>query len=518
MKMLAQRSEDAQSAAISEAGRSDLTPIAPADAACIFAAIIQAYPPAVEAQAEGAPAQQQQAAPIEASSLPSAQSVDEDLMAALFPWMPPESPAGQVDTASPAASLAAPLPKAAPAAAAPMQLVQLPLPPLPPAAASAAAPQLQPPPAPQASAPAAASPTMQQRQQQQPAEGVAEDAHEAASAWPKLGASLQAPKRKAAPAPKPKPLPVGDTAEAASSRSSARAAASVAEMFASFVPPRLQAAAERRASRQGAGSRPSSGAGNDASGAADDAVAAAAPWLADAGEPLPDFPPLGAAMPKRGGKSPRQSPRWADMVEEEVQLEQSNAFAALQGSVDGADGDHGGASGDAARSPAASGTKRSPCKSRRPGGSPRAAVNWDDLELPGMDVHGNYDSDSGSDNSVTQLPEELIAPIHKKKIRHRKIWTEAQRRRGPHQEGAPISIPQIAEEMRMTRRLAGRETIAGKIMRDLWNERWPQQAGAGPGKRSIVWNGAPMTVNAYYSVDRDLMQRAVREACSRRLA
>lgn len=50
----------------------------------------------------------------------------------------------------------------------------------------------------------------------------------------------QAPKRKAAPAPKPKPLPVGDTAEAASSRSSARAAASVAEKFASFVPPRLQ--------------------------------------------------------------------------------------------------------------------------------------------------------------------------------------------------------------------------------------------------------------------------------------
>lgn len=48
-----------------------------------------------QAQAQVSPTPQQQAAPADAS-LPTAPSVDEDLMAALFPWMPPESPTGQV--------------------------------------------------------------------------------------------------------------------------------------------------------------------------------------------------------------------------------------------------------------------------------------------------------------------------------------------------------------------------------------------------------------------------------------
>ncbi len=30
-------------------------------------------------------------------------------------------------------------------------------------------------------------------------------------------------------------------------------------------------------------------------------------------------------------------------------------------------------------------------------------------------------------------------------------------------------------------------------------------------------SGAPMTVNAYFSVEKDLMQQAVRQACDRRL-
>lgn len=39
------------------------------------------------------------------------------------------------------------------------------------------------------------------------------------------------------------------------------------------------------------------------------------------------------------------------------------------------------------------------------GGSPGAAVNWDELELPGMDMHGDYDSDSGSDSEhLTKSP------------------------------------------------------------------------------------------------------------------
>lgn len=36
------------------------------------------------------------------------------------------------------------------------------------------------------------------------------------------------------------------------------------------------------------------------------------------------------------------------------------------------------------------------------------------------------------------------------------IWSEAQRAKQPHEEGEPISIPQVAEELRLTRRLAGR--------------------------------------------------------------
>lgn len=96
----------------------------------------------------------------------------------------------QVHMASPAAETAVPLPQAAPATAAPVQLEQLRVPPLPPAAASAAAPQLQLPPAAPASAPAATPPAAQQRQQQ-PADGADEDVHDAGSIWPSLGASLQ---------------------------------------------------------------------------------------------------------------------------------------------------------------------------------------------------------------------------------------------------------------------------------------------------------------------------------------
>ncbi len=44
------------------------------------------------------------------------------------------------------------------------------------------------------------------------------------------------------------------------------------------------------------------------------------------------------------------------------------------------------------------------------------------------------------------------APVHAQL----QIWREAQRAKQPHEEGEPISIPQVAEELRLTRRLAGR--------------------------------------------------------------
>lgn len=45
-QLLAQRSAGDQYEAISEVGVADVTPMAPADAACVFAAVIQSFPAA----------------------------------------------------------------------------------------------------------------------------------------------------------------------------------------------------------------------------------------------------------------------------------------------------------------------------------------------------------------------------------------------------------------------------------------------------------------------------------------
>lgn len=70
----------------------------------------------------------------------------------------------------------------------------------------------------------------------------------------------------------------------------------------------------------------------------------------------------------------------------------------------------------------------------------------------------------------------------------------------------------------------GRETIAGKIMRELWNERWSGQARHGPGKRTITWRCTVLSTSflhllpIYIAVVQDAMRLGKRTIAWRQCA
>jgi hypothetical protein len=81
------------------------------------------------------------------------------------------------------------------------------------------------------------------------------------------------------------------------------------------------------------------------------------------------------------------------------------------------------------------------------------------------------------------------------------------------EENQEISIPFICQELGI--RPKGREGKIGKKLVKLWRKKYNHPSDVQPPKRASLFDGRKILINAYYNIDRDIVEEAIRYVCDK---